>query len=232
MTCHDFEQRWQDWLDDPHAEPADADRAMERHAANCPPCDERRRRYFTLRLAIAGMPTHAVAAPPADFADRVAAAWAAEPLVLPMRTGPTWGYRWASAAAVLLAVGLAGVRWGLPLMQGVPPQPAPLELASATDRPLADSLADLTSATIQLARATSGPATRLGQDVLDSTTLALAPPAEPSAAPAAEGDNEAAEGGELFRQFGDGIRPISAPTRRAFSFLLGPDEADRPPSNG
>src|SRR5688500_11272605 len=68
MNCRDFDRTWNDRLDDGGEPPEAEGRALEAHAAECPPCRDLAVRYRTLRHALlAWGPPPAV---PEGFADR------------------------------------------------------------------------------------------------------------------------------------------------------------------
>ena len=214
MNCRSYEDHWHDWLDARGAEPEGLVRALEEHESACAACREQGRGYRALRRAIGGM----VPAPaaPEGFAARFApggdlAGEVARPAILPARPRPGGRIRiWPAAAAALVAA-LIGVRGGRVDRKGP-------EVAAAR-RPLSAALAEATSASWALARATSAPAARVGRDAigeaaeLDLPTLAIVGP-EAAAVP---GPPRAA-----VDAFPAGVRPLSGSARHAFGFLLAP----------
>ena len=103
---------------------------------------------------------------------------------------------------------------------------APTVEPPRTERPITESLAEATSATLSLARETSAPAARVGKQVLASATLPKAdwPVEMPTRA----------EPAEVLQSVGsrveEGVRPLSGAARSAFSFLL--PSAPKAPTNG
>jgi hypothetical protein len=105
------------------------------------------------------------------------------------------------------------------------------ERVAPPPRPLLESVADATSATLALARETSAPAARIGREVLSSANLSSTDwtVSLPS--------NEA---GNVLQSVGSqveaGVRPLSGTARSAFGFLLpavAPDAAvAKQPSKG
>lgn len=226
MNCRDFVPLWQERLDALGPDAVARDVQLDAHAAACPACREIYTQFVALRTALRAVAPPAV---PAGFADRALAAFAAEPaVILPLRAPSPWRvtYGRAAAAALVLAAGIASARW-LTAPSGPVVADRPVIAAVPGDRPLADSLGDMTSATLHLALETSGPAARVGREVLGSA-------ADPDPTPAeAAGPSALDDGGEILRRLGDGVRPLSTPARRAFSFLLGPADAPADsPRNG
>lgn len=220
MTCREFEQAWQVRLD---AGDPPVDGALEAHAAACAACRVRGERYRGLALVLnARVPAPS---PPPDLVDRVLARYESERRRLSFRW-PSAGVatipRLSAAAAVVLA---AAALWATtrPAPE-VAPRPAPAALASAP-RPLSASLSAATSATLELAVATSAPAARLGRLALESAAQPAAGRDEGATSP-----SEPAE--PLIRTVGNrvasGVRPLTGTARRAFGFLLSPAPADRP----
>jgi hypothetical protein len=224
MNCGDFKRLINEQLDVRAAASADVERAWESHGSACPECRAEARRYQILRRAIGAWGTPP--APPADFSDRFLLAWeqsGAMAAAAPGRGRRSWRY-WPvamplAAAAALLLMFLPGVRQ----RESARPRSAPLARAGAIDPDaLSDALAEVTSATWDLARATSAPAARVGLDVLDAgefsesgASLSLAMPPEDRPASEDSWDERA--------RFIEGIRPLSGTARHAFGFLLGPD---------
>jgi anti-sigma factor RsiW len=203
VTCDNFERLWHDRLDARGAASPAAERALDDHAAACPHCAAVAARMRTLAAALQGWGPPPSA--PAGFASRVLAAYEAERRRVVRFPARSW--RWVAAAAVL-AAGTAALTWV------VRPR------ASRED----GGLAEATLATIDLARATSAPAARLGRQVLTSVApgegpalmlpTALEPPADVLQS-VGEGVNQ-------------GVRPLSGSARHAFGFLLGPAVKPRP----
>jgi hypothetical protein len=238
MQCRDFKRLLDEQLDARHAASPEVERALESHGSACPACQAEALRYQTLRQAIAAWASPPAA--PADFAERFLDHWehagsaveeAAPPWIVKFR--PAQVTLAAAAAASLLLAVLLGVRSG---WRAWPSRPggAPPAVARAIDPgAFSDALAAATSATWDLARATSAPAARVGLDVLDATelsetTASLSLSVEPGSA------------SEVFQDVGErvneGVRPLSGTARNAFGFLLGPalppPEAPPPSSKG
>lgn len=209
MTCHEFNERWNDRLDLRASAGPETDEALSAHAASCPSCRDRAAGYETLRRAFGSWG----ATPPSSLAltDRILDARAAE-IAAPRATIRLAAFGWAAAAALLLAAGL-----GLYRLAGPPATPNAPTLAQPTPT-LSGSLASATAATLDLARETSAPAARIGRLVLASAgTL------ETDAADAATSSDPAASSSfTVFGSVGSGLRPLSGSARSAFGFLLGP----------
>lgn len=211
MTCHEFDQRWNDLLDLRAAIGPENDEALSAHAASCTSCRDRAAGYETLRRAL-GQWSGGDALPSSPtLTRRILDARAAETATIhaPARFA---AFTWAAAAALLLAAGL-GVyhRFG----PSSPPDVPTLAQPSLT---LSGSLASATTATLDLARETSAPAARIGRLVLASagTSETDASAGLTSSQPAA------ASSFTVFGSVGNGLRPLSGSARNAFGFLLGP----------
>lgn len=218
-TCAEFEARWQAHLDARTPPSAELDRALEEHAATCPSCAASAARYRTLAAALRawGLPPTA----PDGLADRVLAAWQAESRRSRSRVLPA-AWRWAAAAAVLLAT-FIGVRTATGPRRNAPHQAASSpSVAPPEAPPLSEALAEATSATLELARASSAPVARLGRHVLASSA---APPSLQQASWTLPAVPEPAAS-DVLQSVGEGVnqgmRPLSGSARRAFGFLLGP----------
>jgi hypothetical protein len=221
MNCQDFERIWNEQLDARDAASPEVEQAQEAHAAVCPACQAIARRYVVLRQAIHvwGPPPAA----PAGFAERFlrlpgAGVWRpTRRVVLFHRAVGT-----AAVAAALLLVVVAGGLWGW-FHPSAPER-------TLDPQALSTALNEATSATWDLARATSAPAARIGREVLAETKLAgAAPPPLPV---------DIDPGSDVLRRVSDGVNagvlPISGTARHAFGFLLGTVPVERtppPPSN-
>ncbi len=223
MTCREFEQAWQSRLDT--GEFPVGDDSLDAHVASCAACRIRGERYRTLAHALRAW--NATGAPSTDLPDRILARVEAEQRSRVLRlihaSAPRRPSHWAAAAALLIAGAMAV--WSLlpsgregAVKIGIGPVTRPT-------RPLSASLSDATTATLDLALATSTPAARLGRMVLD--TAAVAEPLPEIAMPV-----EPEQAGGLLKSVGDrvatGVKPISGKARRAFSFLLSPTPAEPP----
>ncbi len=222
MNCRDFDRLWNDRLD-ARGEPSEAEGiALESHAAECPACRALDVRYRTLRHALVAWGPPPVA--PEGFADRLLgrldfaeARPSSRATVL-----RAWWIPLALAASLLLAVFLANRRPERGGRAEPGPSPAP-DVASASPRPLTDSLAEATSAGWDLARHASAPAARIGRQVFDSATVSLpsATFSRPVRVRPVSGVLQSVE-----ERVNAGVRPLSGSARRAFGFLLGTPPVD------
>jgi hypothetical protein len=213
IDCSQFERLWNECLDAREAVSPPRLRALEEHAGRCPSCRALAAGYQLLERALRSWGPGP--SPPNGFAERVLQAREPEPVIVGRLR-----WRWAAAAALLVAV-LVGLRLaGHPRGPGNPPDPIAGRGAARPDapRPLADALADATLATLDLARETSAPAARIGRQVLASAAVSPGPPLSIPAPiePAAD----------VLQSVGDGVnqgvRPVAGSARHAFRFLLGP----------
>lgn len=207
MTCDEYLRIWNERLDGLGPPSADRAEACDDHASSCPAC---RQRAMAFRLFAGPLPRPPV---PEGLSDRIVAAWEADGRrALPFRVAPRWGWAGLAAAAVVFAV-LS------PAIRGLVRAPRDLTMRPAVPRPWSLALAEATTATLDLARETSAPAARWGQElVLASRPQDLAWPVaaiEPAPDP-----------GEMIqsvsRKVNSGVRPLSGSARRAFSFLVAP----------
>jgi hypothetical protein len=226
-SCGDFDRGWNDLLDRRGAPAPGAEAALAAHAAACPSCRDRAAGFEALRLALADRALAPAAPADPALTARILDAWRAEvaaPAGRPFR--PTLApLARAAAAALVLALGLGLLLRGGRIAPPAPAGPPPLA-GAAPARPLAETLADATAATLDLARETSAPAARLGRLVLASAgpgPVAAAGPDLPVALPAS-----VVPSAEVMESVGAGLRPLSGSARHAFGFLLGP--AAVPPS--
>jgi hypothetical protein len=217
MTCDDFLRAWNDRIDDPGSFATDRAGELDAHGVACEPC---RRLASGFRLFVHPLPTPAV---PEGLADRVVVAWLARGQRGRRFTAPArWG--WAislAAAAIVLAMFASKVPWRVRTPEVAVQRPP-------STRPWTSALAEATSATLDLARETSAPAARWGQDMMIAGSprefawpVAIESPAMPS---------EILE--TVSRKVNSGVRPLSGSARRAFSFLIapGPAAAGRSPA--
>lgn len=214
-SCVQIERAWQTCLD---ARPPRRLTWVEEppwsdHVAQCPRCQATTRRFKTLQTALAQHPWDAGPVP--DMTDSVVDAWQASPHGPVGYQGPRVlryipvGLLTAAAALWLTIVG----PWArhAPI---VPHQDVEAPRAAAIPRPLADSLSDVTTATLRLAFDTSKPAARVGQHLLASAA-GVRTPEPPGHVPSPE---------RLVWDLGDrvvsGVKPISESARKAFGRLL------------
>jgi hypothetical protein len=224
MTCRDFERLCNELLD-AREEGTPVERALEQHAASCPACQPIALRYQLLRRSIRALDPSP--APSAEALTRVleqTRVFGPRPRVAFVGRS-CWLVGFAVAAALVVAsvltlrITLNGRR-----APETPQAPAP------SPRPLADALADATSATWSLAQAASGPAARLGRQVIADASV----PEPPSSLPLTDPIGPASDVlQKVSGRVNAGIRPLSGSARHAFGFLLGPalgadKPADRP----
>jgi len=228
MNCRDFERVWSERFDARRTLPdVEKGEPLEAHAASCVTCHGLAARYRALRLATASLESPS---PPAGFADRVLAAYGAEPASV---EPPAW-QRWrlaglisaAAAAAVFAAVGIS-LRVFPSATVSAPPRVS-VETSVVQPRPidaqgLSDALAVATSATWDLARESSAPAARVGRQVIVSVRL-------PGEEPSVTLPVIIPEVADLWHRVGDrvsaGARPLEGTARHAFGFLLGEPSND------
>ena len=218
MTCRDYQALWNSCLDEPGILTSSLGDVFAAHEADCPPC---RRIGFTYRMLMKRLP-----APnsPSGLADRIVSAWEGRRHGVRIFPAPrTWrrpvGLVISCAAAVLLAVVLRG--WAVPS----PKRLLPLERTAVRSWDVA--LASTASATLDLARETSAPVARIGQDVFHAAGLkAQMPPLQ-----AGSSDSSETMVGAVSRRVNAEIRPLGGTARRAFSFLITPKPPDRRPSS-
>ncbi|HWE40081.1 MAG TPA: hypothetical protein VG406_26250 [Isosphaeraceae bacterium] len=217
MTCRDFEHAWHDRLDG-RGPVAPALAKIEAHAARCPSCRERGRRFEALHLAILSLGPPPAA--PASLAARIAARAQAEAAAEPRSYSFKIMYvRLAVAAAVLLAlgIGLYGMRSPGRNVARLP-RPAPVGRPAI---PLGSAMAVATSATVDLAREAGAPAARVGLRALDAAPIPAAP---------AVGEVPVDPAARVIETVGAGVRPLSGSARHAFAFLIRPAPGPRPRS--
>ncbi len=213
MTCRDFADAWNARIDVRGELSTMRARAVDRHARECPACRALGLRYLALSQALDAIPPLTGLTLPDDFADRVLAAVLREETPSRWRIAPRVGHL-AAAAAVLAALTF-GLTWK---NRQEPARPSVEQVRAIDSRDLSEALADAGTATWDLAREASGPAARVGRQVLGSSDLVRATPAvalpiglRPTA--------------EVWRGVEDrvsaGVRPLEGSARHAFGFLLG-----------
>ena len=231
MTCGEVEDLWNERLDDRSGGPSELERRLEAHAARCGPCRATSARYQALRQALAtlGPPP----SPSAEETGRLLAVLAAAPVSPALRPARIRPWLRLAGIPTATAAALAGLAWLGGIGTEAPPRaPGPIErpiTPVAAARPLDSALAEATWASIELARQATGPAARIGREVLidlegrgdlasPARPLDLRPESAPSSLLGSVGDRVNA-----------GVRPLSGSARHAFSFLLGPAPARRGP---
>jgi hypothetical protein len=263
MNCQEFDDRWNDLLDietagrhtqrtgatGDHNDPSPDDLAVRGHAQACARCRPIHDRYERLRQALRARDTgfRPIPVPTPDLTRRILAASCSPPrrrfwrTALPIAAG-------AIAASVLLALAIAAMPWSLRRLAtdrrnqiASRPQRSvsapPLEHRSR-GRDLTEALAEATEATWDLAWTTSGPAARLGRQVLvaatstdDDANSGSTGTSDPrlglgALAPVFRVVSDSAPGSELIQKVGDGlsasVRPLSSSARQAFGFLRTP----------
>jgi hypothetical protein len=252
MTCREFEHRWNELLDgcqgalavSAEPEPTNSEQLLNAHAARCARCHDRAMKYQSLRNAIRAWDPPLPA--PAGLADRVVAELRAP------ASPALWirAIRWAAAASIAASV-LAIVVIDRMVSRGRPNAQQPMQVEhgvrgpvdarshSAPYRGLNTALADATAATLDLARAASEPAARVGRQLIDAaanretsepgTTSGAAPTAVTMVVSVPSLDllaPDTAATAEMWQQVGNGlasgVRPLKSTAQHAFGFLLGP----------
>lgn len=249
MNCRDFQRGWDALLDAEATAGSSIEVAEARlvaHADGCPACRSILARYHALRQAIrvwrhppAPPPdlVHRILSVPAEItpssgrsaADRVRTLWAT----------PRGRIRLLAACFLIMLLPTPWlVRSDRRPREGRPGDVAPtgvrdLHSVAAPGPALDRALAEATSATMALARSASGPAARVGRELL----VATEPTNDPSLVPTSLDPLGAgtAEASAVIQRVGDhlsaGVRPLSSTARHAFGFLLGtpPPRAGTPP---
>lgn len=250
MNCREFEQYWNDWVDQFHRFPHNLDSSLAQHAAICPDCRARAEAYLKLSQAFAGWNEAPRPRVPQSLTDRITVSCLQPPaspasphLTLtpapPSRTRWWWG--WAAAAALLATTWLGYRLSSFPQARPVIEPPVFSSVKPAKpEAPLVESppritlaLAEATSASLELAKATSAPAARVGRRVLTSTsTSAVRTELVPRVSLGSASRALQTVGDELDA----GVEPLSGTARQAFGFLLGPGsavpESDEPSTKG
>lgn len=196
------------------------DPALIAHAAVCPSCRRLADRFELLEDAL----QNGITAPVVDPWVSAQIVAGLEPVASPGTRHRTDRRSWMPWAASLAAACLLlAPSWTLQTAGPVAPKPAiPVGRAAAPEplQPLASTLAEATASGLELARETSEPAARLGRVLLISTRV----PRPAETVPSTESGDEP----DLWKSVGDrvvtGVRPLSAPARQAFGFLV-PTEA-------
>ena len=123
MTCHELDERLDDWLDG--ALPAEAASEVEAHLLSCASCREQERRLRQLLAHAAALPRSLT--PPRDLWPGIARRVARERSWSSAASG--WG-PWAFAAAATVVIGLGAVLWSGPFPSRVRtvqiPAPSPV----------------------------------------------------------------------------------------------------------
>lgn len=232
MNCRDFDQAWNQLLDDEPpsrwrddaATRLDLESRLRQHADICADCRERHRGFESLRLALRAWSARpeAPAALPPLLTDRVLRADAP---AAPGRRRPRAVAALAAAAALVVAI--------LTLKPSPPPD-AEIKAPSTASATIPESgllraaVNNATAASWQLAQLTAEPVARLGRDMIDASLPAEEPPSpvleiallEPAST---DSDSFAPE---FFSRVGGyltaGVQPVSTSAREAFGFLRPP----------
>jgi hypothetical protein len=272
MNCLEFDELWNDLLDaepmgrpapradvpDSASPPSARELAAAAHAEACPRCRASHDRYVRLTRAIRDRNTglHRFLAPSPGLTQRILAAVGQSSgrnrlrrAALPLGTA-------AAAAVILLALAVAPMPWspqrpwtGTRRESGTPPETSPSARRSdhpSRGRDLNEALADATEATWDLAWTTSGPAARLGRQMIVAAASTQHTPDASSTTPGHPrlGFDALAQvlrvvpdstsGSELIQDLGDdlssSVRPLSSSARQAFGFLraLSPGKPGNP----
>jgi hypothetical protein len=265
MNCQEFDRCWDELLDAETAmrhleqgaadlassDPSPREQDVRSHALNCPRCHRAQLSNEALRRAIRSWNGRRLAAPPADLVDRIIDRTLLSPPPLQSARRVTPHAAWAVAAAAGLVLAIGSVRWAIerrpvgeaaPGHAKAPGDGAGVQTARARDvQLLSHALADATEATWDLARSTSGPAARLGRQVLEVATRPGAPPGESlttddrdiepgsvlAGIPSVLRDlPDSPPGAGWLRDMEDGlaasVRPLSTTAWEAFGFLRTP----------
>jgi hypothetical protein len=255
MNCDAFEAAWNEILDAEtpggHARSgaldaaadrlSERERAAKRHADGCAACRVAHERYQALRRALrachlAGQP---LAGPSPELTELVVAG--ARQTRRTRAREALWPLL-AGLAASLAALWFSPFRPRLESFRRPdPPAPAAHAVPPSEGNRLDLAMADATTATWDLARATSGPAARLGRQMLDAATgtrdrgdagatgpepPAASDPPSPLLPSVLRVVTPSASGADLIQDVGDGlaagVRPLSTRAREAFGFLRTP----------
>jgi len=221
MNCAGFEDLLDEMLDARSGATPELEHRLDAHASGCPGCRASLVGYQVLRQAVAALEPPPV--PSAEATGRLLRLMATVPAHHPARPRPRVVWAALATAAALLALAWSGTPG---LVPAPPPLPGPIARPSppvAAPRPLGPALAEARSASIELAREASAPATRIGREVLGG--LDEAADLDLDSGPAVA-DPPGPEPSEMFHAVGErvnaGVRPISGSARHAFGFLLGP----------
>ena len=224
MNCQDFERLWNEKLDAFEHSSAEAPTALESHAAECADCRALSARYQVLWQTIQRLGP--LPAPSTGFADRVLSKSRSREekgtaLLSLRRLIPV-----SIAASLVGAFTLGDILWS-GRFKPLKPLPQPVTIVSPSDpSDLTEAFAVAGSATWEFAREASGPAARVGRQVLGSSQLR-------GAAPSLSFPLPVASSAELWQtveqRINAGARPIGGTARHAFGFLLGATSIDPPP---
>lgn len=264
MNCQEFDQLWNALLDaetaahhrsaraddDARGDSTGREEAARLHAGSCPRCLELGVRNEALRRALRSWTRRPTASSTPELADRiVTAACHSSRTERRLQGAIAFAVAGLAVAASLFLV-FGPIHWQLdhPKAERLARQSDGLQIGAAEQSPamaadarlLKNALADATEATWDLARTTSGPAARLGRQVLEA---AIRPEelASRSTTDDAEDRSESAltalpallrdlpgspPGAGLLQDVGVGLtesfRPVSATARQAFGFLRSP----------
>lgn len=219
LTCADYHRLWNERLDGLSARSGAADRALMDHEAVCPRCRGIGPGYRALWEGLAAWPAATRTAVPDGFADRALVARATASSAMAAGWGGRNGIGWRPALAAALVALAATVYFVVGREPGAAPPAAPVAAQPSVSPgpPLAEAFSDATTATLELAEAASGPAARLGRDLLAGATI---PRTSVRLFP--EGPATLALPRSMSDEVDFGVAPLSGPARHAFQFLLGP----------
>jgi hypothetical protein len=257
--------------DRPQFDVPDCDQALLDHSSSCTACRQDDARYRVLRQALRAWHRRPIVT--VDLADRILAAASFPSAARSSKAAAVRGWGrpraliglGAAAAAALIGIAFITIRTGTASRNRAAQAPASNLTGSAAQvgsvavldagkndwRVLHEAVAEATSATWELALSASEPAARLGQEVMNATSLGhedgLARTEEQRVAAAASAGSRArsvesglsigvpsllpitadpAIASAVLQGVGDHVaarvRPLSSTALRAFSFLLGP----------
>lgn len=241
LTCREFETRIHQFLDRRSIDPITIDSKAARHGEECASCRAKYQEYLLLDRALRSRIEAAPSSKSPEFTDRVLARLAAEEARSSRRLIFPWAIGAAAAASVLVAAVATFQFQSRPhhikdqqsktaLTNDDKSKPAPIALAPTAIAPMgADSIAEATSATLELARLASAPAARLGGEWFRTSAV------ERDSNRVVERVSLGRSASKVWRKLGDGVQagvePLSSPARRAFGFLLDSNTNPNPPQD-
>ena len=229
LTCREFEARVHQFLDRRSINPISIDAIAARHGSECASCRTKYQEYLLLDRALRSR-IEAAQSKSHGFTDRVPARLGAEEARSPRRLKFPWAIVVAAAAGVLVAVvatfqfqagphHIKDQQSKTAFINDDISKPATVGRVSNAVAPLGeDSIAEATSATLELARLASAPAARLGGEWFRTNAVEL------DSHRVVERVSLGRSASKFWRKLGDGVQagvePLSSPARRAFGFLL------------